>query len=86
MSVPATIAIIQSEGIDTVTVIGGEYAQSGQFGVITGGVFRGPIVSPLRIADAQVTNIVASDDGFFGHVRIVIGSCLYEGAIGGIRR
>ena len=86
MSAPDSIFIIRSEGIDTVSVIGGQYAQSGQFGVITGSMFRGPVVSPFKIADAQVTNLLVSSDGLLGHLRLVAGPCVYEGAIGAIRR
>jgi hypothetical protein len=86
MSAPDSIFIIRSEGIDTVQVIGGTYAQSGQFGVITGFLFSGNVVNPLKIADAQVTNLVVSDDGLLGHLRLVAGNCVYEGSIAAIRR
>jgi len=87
MTAPATIAISAPEGIDVVSVISGVYLQSGQLGTITGGMFRGPIGNTQgRIGDAQITNLLVSDDGFVGHLRIFIGSCVYEGTIGGIRR
>jgi hypothetical protein len=86
LAAPSTIAIIGDEALDTRTLIAGEYLQSGQFGVITGGLFGGPIASPPKLGDAQVTNLVVTDDGFSGHVRIVRDNCLYEGAIGAIRR
>lgn len=86
MSAPDSVFIIRSEGIDTVHVIGGTYAQSGQFGVITGFLFSGNVVNPLKIADAQVTNLVVSDDGLLGHLRLVSGNCTYEGSIAAIRR
>jgi hypothetical protein len=86
MSAPDSIFIIRSEGIDTTHVIGGTYAQSGQFGVITGSLFSGNVVSPLMISDAQVTNLVISEDGFLGHVRLVAGNCTYEGSIAATRR
>jgi hypothetical protein len=87
VSAPDTVAIFADEGIDTVSLIGGTYQQSGQFGLINGGLFRGPIVSPFKVADAQVTNLIVSDDGFNGHVRFTIdNNCLYEGAIAGMRR
>ena len=86
MAAPSTIAIIGDEGLDTRSTIAGEYLQSGQFGVITGGLFAGPVVAPLRVGDAQVTNLVITDDGFTGHVRLVSANCVYEGAIGAIRR
>jgi hypothetical protein len=86
MSAPDSIFIIRSFGIDTINLIGGTYSQSGQFGVITGGIYSGIVVNPLKIADAQVSNLVVSDDGFLGHLRAVIGNCIYEGSIGAIRR
>lgn len=86
MAAPDTIAIIGDEGIDTESIVAGTYMQSGQFGLITGSLYSGPLVSPPKYADAQVTNLVVSDDGFQGHIRIVRDSCSYEGAIGGIRR
>ena len=86
MSAPDSIFIIRGTGIDTVQLIGGTYAQSGQFGVITGGLFSGIVVNPLKIADAQVTNLVINDDGFLGHVRLVAGNCSYEGSIAATRR
>jgi len=86
MSAPDSIFIIQGEGIDVVHIIGGTYQQSGQFGLITGGLFSGIVVNPMKIADAQVTNLVITDDGFSGHLRIVMDNCIYEGPIGGIRR
>ena len=86
LAAPDTIAIIGDEALDTRSVIGGTYLQSGQFGVVTGGLFAGPVVSPPALGDAQVTNLVITDDGFSGHLRLTIGSCVYEGAIGGIRR
>jgi hypothetical protein len=87
MADPSTIAIIGSEGIDTETFVGGIHIQTGQVAIITGSVFSGQFVSPLRIADATVTNLVVTDDGFLGHLRMVRdGSCLYEGSIGGVRR
>ena len=86
MSAPDSIFIIRGTGIDTVQIIGGTYAQSGQFGVITGSLFSGIVVNPLKIADAQVTNLVISDDGFLGHVRVVAGNCSYEGSIAATRR
>lgn len=81
-----SIFILRNEGTDLLNLIGGEYVQSGQFGVVDGFMFRGVIVSPLKIADAQVTNLVISDDGFIGHIRVTVGNCGYEGSIGGVRR
>lgn len=86
LAAPDTIAIIGDEALDTRSVIGGTYLQSGQFGVITGSLYAGPIVSPPALGDAQVTNLVITDDGFSGHLRVTMGNCVYEGAIGGIRR
>lgn len=87
MSAPSTVVIVFVEGTDLLTAIGGPYQQVGQIGAIaSGAIFRGNIVSPPRIADAQITNLVVSDDGFSGHIRITMGNCIYEGAIGGIRR
>jgi len=87
MSEPGTIAIIGSEGTDTRTFIGGVYFQSGQLGIISGNVFSGSIAAPLRIADAQVTNLVVTDDGFVAHLRMTMtGGCLYDGTLGGVRR
>lgn len=86
MSAPDSIFIIRGTGIDTVQLIGGTYAQSGQFGVITGALYSGIIVNPLKIADAQVSNLVINDDGILGHVRIVSGNCVYEGSIAATRR
>ena len=85
-SEPDSVFIILSEGIDTVSIIGGEYSQSGQFGTITGGIFRGPIVGTPKVGDAQVTNLTVSDDGFTGHIRVLTENCVYEGSIGAIRR
>ncbi len=86
MSAPDSVFFIRGTGIDTVQVIGGTYAQSGQFGVITGALFSGIFINPLKIADAQVTNLVVSDDGLLGHLRLVAGNCTYEGSIGAIRQ
>jgi hypothetical protein len=86
MAAPDTIAFIRADGIDTVSIISGAHLQSGQFGVITGFIFRGPIASPPRIADVLITNLVVSADGFLGHIQVVKDLCVYEGAIGGIRR
>jgi hypothetical protein len=86
LSAPDTISIILSENIDAVTIIGGQYTQSGQFGVITGGIFRGPIVNAFKVADAQVTDLVVSPDGFTGHIRVIADNCHYEGSIGAIRQ
>lgn len=83
---PNTIAIIGSEGIDTRTMIGGLWFQSGQLGIVSGSVFSGPVVNPLKIADAQVTNIVVTDDGFVAHLQMTMNGCLYVGTLGGIRR
>lgn len=85
-SAPSTIAIIGGEGIDLVTLLGGAYQQSGRFGTITGGVFRGNIVSPLRLGDMLVSNLVVTEDGFVGHIVFYEDACVYEGTIGGIRR
>lgn len=86
MSAPDSIFIIHGTGIDTVEIIGGTYAQSGQLGTITGFLFGGNIVNPLKIADAQVTNLVVNDDGFLGHLRVAVGNCTYEGSIAATRR
>ena len=86
MSAPDSIFMILTEGIDTVTIFGGQYVQTGQSGMITGGIFSGNIVNPLKVADARVTNLIVSNDGFTGHLDLVMNSCTYEGAIGGIRR
>ena len=86
MSAPDTISFIRSAGIDTLQVIGGQYTQSGQFGVITGALLSGIVVSPVKIADAQVTNLIVNGDGFLGHVRLTAGNCVYEGSIAGNRR
>jgi hypothetical protein len=86
MSAPDTIALIRGDGIDTVSIIAGTYLQSGQFGVLTGSIFRGQLASPPRIADALITNVVVSAEGFLGHIQVVKDLCVYEGTIGGIRR
>ena len=86
MAAPDSIFIIRSFGIDTVNLIGGTYAQSGQFGVITGGLYSGIVVNPVKIGDAQVSNVVVNDDGFLGHLRVTVGNCVYEGSIAATRR
>jgi len=69
------------------SVLAGQRAtMDGVFGVITGFLFSGNVVNPLKIADAQVTNLVVSDDGLLGHLRLVSGNCTYEGSIAAIRR
>jgi len=86
MVAPSTIRIIRGEGIDTVSMIAGEYLQSGQLGVIDGGVFRGPVPSPFRMGDALISNLVVTADGFVGHIQVTKDLCVYEGTIGAIRR
>ena len=86
LSAPNQVSIFRGEGIDLLNLIEGAYEQSGQFGLITGSLSRGIVVAPVKIADAQVTNLLATSDGFSGHVRVIVGNCVYEGAIGGIRR
>jgi hypothetical protein len=86
MAAPSTIRIIRGEGIDTVSMIAGEYLQSGQLGVIDAGVFRGPVPSPFRMGDALISNLVVTADGFVGHIQVSKDLCVYEGTIGGIRR
>ena len=86
MSAPNSIFIIRNTGIDTINMMGGTYEQSGQFGVITGGLYSGIVINALKVADARVTNLVVNDDGFIGHIQVVAGNCSYEGSIGGVRR
>jgi len=86
LAAPDTVAMISGEGIDVVTLIGGQYKQSGQSGTITGAIFRGNVASPIHIADAQFTNLLVSEDGFTGHISLTMTNCVYEGSIGGIRR
>jgi hypothetical protein len=86
VSAPDTLAILFGEGIDVITVIGGPYQQSGQFGTIAAAsIFRGNVGGPIHIADAQIASLVVSDDGFSGHITVTMGNCVYEGSLGGIR-
>jgi len=86
LAAPDTVAMLSGEGIDVVTLIGGQYKQSGQSGTITGAIFRGNVASPIHIADAQLTNLLVSEDGFTGHISLTMTNCVYEGSIGGIRQ
>lgn len=86
MSAPDSIFIIRATGLDTEELIGGQYTQSGQFGVVTGGLYAGGIASPVKMADAQLTNLIVNDDGFLAHVRETVGNCVYEGSMAATRR
>jgi hypothetical protein len=86
VTAPATISIGIPTGGDTLTAIQGTYFQAGQIALVTGSVVSGPVSFLAKLADASITNLVVTDDGFVGHVKIVLpNGCLYEGTIGGNR-
>ncbi|HSN20598.1 MAG TPA: hypothetical protein VLS49_07970 [Usitatibacter sp.] len=84
---PGRVYVEWGTGIDTVCQIQGTYSQHGQLGAISGPfacgvVGAGPGPSAPTI---DITNIVASPDGFSGSLTVHSGTCTYGGHIGGVR-
>jgi hypothetical protein len=81
---PDGVRITWGTGIDTVCLLEGAYAQSGQLGALTGTLMCGPVAGVMPMGAVRVTGMQVSEHGFAGLATLSRDGCTYRGHFGGV--